>query len=64
MALYSSRDSSIKVKVKLKVGLKMVTIRSMSMYSFFLFFLVDYVEERLWWPIQSPNIGGKKKASS
>ena len=28
------------------------------------FFLVGYVEERLWWPIQSPNIGGKKKASS
>ena len=28
-------------------------------------FLVGYVEERLWWPIQSPNIiGGKKKASS
>ena len=30
----------------------------------FCFFLVGYVEERLWWPIQSPNIGGKKKASS
>ena len=30
----------------------------------FLFFLVGYVEERLWWPIQSSNIGGKKKASS
>ena len=29
---------------------------------FFLFFLVGYVEERLWWPIQSPNTGGKKKA--
>ena len=28
------------------------------------FFLVGYVEERLWWPVQSPNIGGKKKASS
>ena len=28
------------------------------------FFLVGYVEERLWWPIQSPNIGRKKKASS
>ena len=28
------------------------------------FFLVVYVEERLWWPIQRPNIGGKKKASS
>ena len=28
------------------------------------FFLVGYVEERLWWPIQSSNIGGKKKASS
>ena len=26
------------------------------------FFLVGYVEERLWWPIQSPNIGKKKKA--
>ena len=23
------------------------------------FFLVGYVEERLWWPIQSPNIGRK-----
>ena len=21
------------------------------------FFLVGYVEERLWWPLQSPNIG-------
>ena len=31
---------------------------------FFFFFLVGYVEERLWWPIQCPNIGGKKKASS
>ena len=31
---------------------------------FFLFFSVGYVEERLWWPIQSPNIGRKKKASS
>ena len=29
-----------------------------------LFFLVGYVEERLWWPIQSPNMGRKKKASS
>ena len=28
------------------------------------FFLVSYVEERLWWPIQSPNIGRKKKANS
>ena len=27
----------------------------------FFFFLVGYVEERLWWPIQSPNIGTKKK---
>ena len=23
---------------------------------------MSYVEERLWWPIQSPNIAGKKKA--
>ena len=23
----------------------------------FRFFLVGYVEEKLWWPIQSPNIG-------
>ena len=28
------------------------------------FFLVGYVEERLWWPIQCPNIERKKKASS
>ena len=28
------------------------------------FFLVGYVEERLWWPIQSPNKGRKKKANS
>ena len=28
------------------------------------FFLVGYVEEKLWWSIQSPNIGRKKKASS
>ena len=26
------------------------------------FFLVSYVEERPWWPIQSPNKGRKKKA--
>ena len=25
-------------------------------------FLVNYVEERLWWPRQSPNKGRKKKA--
>ena len=31
---------------------------------FSFFFLVGYVEERLWWPIQSPNVGEKKKASS
>ena len=30
----------------------------------FFFFLVGYVEERPWWPIQSPNKGRKKKASS
>ena len=28
------------------------------------FFLVGYVEERLWWPIQSPNKGRKEKAKS
>ena len=28
------------------------------------FFLVSYVEERLWWPIQSPNKGRKKKEES
>ena len=28
------------------------------------FFLVGYVEERLWWPIQSPNNGRKKKLKS
>ena len=26
------------------------------------FFLVGYVEERLWWPIQSSNIGRKRTA--
>ena len=26
------------------------------------FFLVGYVEEKLWWPIQNPYIGRKKKA--
>ena len=26
------------------------------------FFLVSYVGERPWWPIQSPNKGRKKKA--
>ena len=25
---------------------------------------MGYVEERLWWPIQGPNIGGKKKEES
>ena len=35
------------------------------LYHFFFFlFLVGFVEERLWWPIQSPNIGRKKKANS
>ena len=29
----------------------------------FMFFLVSYVEERPWWPMQSPN-KGKKKAKS
>ena len=28
------------------------------------FFLVSYVGESLWWPIQSPNKGRKKKANS
>ena len=28
------------------------------------FFLVGYVEERPWWPIQSPNKGIKEKAES
>ena len=28
---------------------------------FFLFFLVGYVEERPWWPIQSPNNGSRAK---
>ena len=28
---------------------------------FFFFFLVGYVEERLCWPIQSPNIERKKR---
>ena len=27
-------------------------------------FLVSYVGERPWWPIQSPNKGRKKKAKS
>ena len=26
--------------------------------------LVSYVEERPWWPIQSPNKGGKRKEES
>ena len=30
----------------------------------FFLFLVGYVEERLWLPIQSPNKGRKKKANS
>ena len=33
-------------------------------YSEVFFFLLGYVEERPWWPIQSPNKGRKKKASS
>ena len=28
---------------------------------FFVLFLVGYVEERPRWPIQSPNIGGKRR---
>ena len=27
----------------------------------FFFFLVGYVEERPWWPIQSPNTGGEER---
>ena len=27
-------------------------------------FLVGYIEERIWWPVQSPNKGRKKKANS
>ena len=39
-------------------------LKMRSCYSFsFSFFLVGYVEERLWWPIQSPNTGEMKKAS-
>ena len=26
-----------------------------------IFFLTNYVEERPWWPVQSPNKGGKNK---
>ena len=37
---------------------------SASLFFLVLFVLVGYVEEMLWWPIQSPNIGIKKKASS
>ena len=33
-------------------------------YVGFFFFLVGYVEERPWGPIQSPNKGKKKKVSS
>ena len=36
--------------------------RRLGPYHFF--FLVGYVEERLWWPIKSPNIGGKKKRAA
>ena len=30
---------------------------------FFFFFIVGYVEERLWWPIQSPDIGASTTES-
>ena len=29
---------------------------------YFIFSSVSHVEERLWWPIQSPNKGRKQKA--
>ena len=35
--------------------------RSSDAGSVFFFFLVGYVEERPWWPIQSPNKGRKKE---
>ena len=31
-------------------------------YKTFFFFLLSYVEERPWWPTQSPNKGTKKEA--
>ena len=45
----------------LKIGVALTTFQEWEEQ---LFFLVGYVEERLWWPIQSPNKGRKRKASS
>ena len=41
-----------------------VTARLPISYCRIFFFLVGYVEERPWWPIQSRSKGIKKKASS
>ena len=46
-------------------------VQAFSSFSYFRYFMsinledicfVSYVEQRLWWPIQSPNRGRKKKA--
>ena len=37
----------------------LIILRKLREYSFF---LVSYVEERQWWPIQCPNKGRRKKA--
>ena len=45
----------------------LISLNIVALYQFlffFSFFLVGYVEERPWWPIQSPYKGRKKKASS
>ena len=47
----------------LKAMLVKVSVKDGKISNFF-FFLVGYDEEKLWWPIQSPNKGRKKKVNS
>ena len=58
--LIEERGLAIGGKEKRELRLLLTGISTLPYF----FFLVGYVEERLWWPIQSPIIGGKNKASS
>ena len=50
------------VHVQAKGNPQFQLIAKISIWIFFLFFLVSYVGERPWWPIQRPNKGRKKQA--
>ena len=59
-ALCEYIQSTRKLGILLAMNIRHVVRDMIMLY----IFLVGYVEERLWWPVQSPNIEGKKKASS